>query len=316
MLGKIKSMMEEKGNLLQKVSNFNDELTKKVEMATEELELRNKELQKANATLFETQRRAKKLERLSALAYLVATVAHEIGTPLQSVSGHIQLLLDDKSVNHEIRKKLALVGSQIERTVMILQDLLLNTRQPELKIQKIDLNDLLEELLSLVKPGTVLRKINLVSNLKSGLPSINGDRAQLYQVFLNLLTNAMDSMPEGGDLYIGTSLEGLRSSLDTSGQSHIKIIQKQEDTRVYWKTRERQGEEFITVSIKDTGPGISAETQEKIFEPFFTTKEFGKGSGLGLAISKQIIKSHKGIIEVDSAMGVGTSFTIKLPVSS
>lgn len=179
-----------------------------------------------------------------------------------------------------------IIHSQVERVVQIIQDLLDTVRKPALSMVPVRINQLLEELLYLVTPGISLRGINVKTNLYPLLPDITGDVNQLQELFLNLLTNAMDAMPGGGELEVNTGIN--------------QIAERSKET--------------ITITIKDNGYGIDEASLQKIFEPFFTTKERNKGTGLGLSICRDITKTHHGEIHVSSHVGKGTTFTIVLPV--
>ena len=159
-------------------------------------------------------------------------------------------------------------------------------RKPAPRMVPVRINQLLEELLYLVTPGISLRGINVKTNLYPQLPDITGDVNQLQELILNLLTNAMDAMPGGGELEVNT---GVNQIADGSTET-------------------------ITITIRDNGHGIDESNLQKIFEPFFTTEERRRGTGLGLSICRDIAKTHHGGINVSSHVEKGTTFTIILPV--
>jgi two-component system NtrC family sensor kinase len=274
--------------MLSRINQFNEELTHRVEKATRELAQRNEELRLANESLFQAQRQLVQAEKLSALGHMAATMAHEIGTPLNSISGYIQLMLTEGTGSAVMTKRLKIIESQLDRLAQTIRNLLHSTRQPEPQLQALDINHLLEGMLNLTQPGMSLRGIQLVWQSNAFLPPVAGDPGLLQQVFLNLITNALDAMPQGGMLTIATCPE---VSLSQNGS-------------------------FVEVVVTDSGMGMSNEVKQKALEPFFTTKEPGKGAGLGLAICHEIIRSHHGKLEIESQEGKGSTIRVHLPAFS
>jgi signal transduction histidine kinase len=272
--------------MLSHINQFNEELTRRVETATHELAQRNEELRLANESLFQAQRQLIQGEKLSALGHMAATMAHEIGTPLNSISGYIQLMLAEGTPSEVMTRRLKIIESQLERLTQTIRNLLHSTRQPEPQLQALDINQLLEAIVNLTQPGMSMRGINLMKQLHNSLPPLSGDPGLLQQVFLNLVTNALDSMPEGGVITLSTNLA---EGSPPNGQS-------------------------IEVIVRDNGKGMSDEVRTKAIGPFFTTKEPGKGAGLGLAICDEIIRSHHGKIEIESQEGEGSTIRVQLPV--
>jgi len=273
--------------MLSRINQFNEELNRRIEMATRELALRNEELRLANESLFQAQRQLVQAEKLSALGHVAATMAHEIGTPLNSISGYIQLMLTEEKNSEVMVKRLKIIESQLDRLAQTVRNLLHSTRQPEPRLQRLDINQLLEAMVNLTQPGMTFRGIQLVWQLYPSLPPVAGDPGLLQQVFLNLLTNALDAMPQGGVLTISTTPS---SAIAANG--------------------------FVEVVIEDSGLGMSEEVKRKALEPFFTTKEPGKGAGLGLAICNEIIRSHQGKLEIQSQEGKGSTIRFQLPTFS
>jgi len=274
--------------MLSRINQFNEELTRRVETATRELAQRNEDLRLANESLFQAQRQLVQAEKLSALGHVAATVAHEIGTPLNSISGYIQLMLMEGAGSEVVGRRLRIIESQLDRLAQIIRNLLNSTRQPEPQLQALNINQLLEAMGNLTQPGMSLRGIHLIWQLYASLPPVAGDPGLLQQVFLNLITNAIDAMPQGGVLTISTS-----PSLGVSQNGH-----------------------FVEVTVQDSGSGMSEEVKRKAVEPFFTTKEPGKGAGLGLAICNEIIRSHHGKLEIESQEGKGSTIRLQLPAFS
>ncbi|MDI6755578.1 MAG: ATP-binding protein [Thermodesulfobacteriota bacterium] len=272
--------------MLSRISQFNEELTRRVESATRELAQRNEELRMANESLFQTQRQLVQAEKLSALGHMAATMAHEIGTPLNSISGYIQLMLTEGNYSEVMIRRLKIIESQLERLTQTIRNLLHSTRQPAPKLQALDINQLLEDVLNLTQPEMSMRGVQLVRHLDASLPPVSGDPGLLQQVFLNLMTNALDAMPKGGVLSISTYLA---AAPPLNGQT-------------------------IEVLVIDNGTGMPEEVKRKAIEPFFTTKEPGKGAGLGLAICDEIIRGHHGKLVVESQEGQGSTVRVQLPV--
>jgi len=287
MLGRIEDSYRQNVELLQQINGLNVELKGKVRAATEELEKRNEELRRANEMLFDTQLKLSRTERLAMVGEMAATVAHEIGTPLSSISGHVQLLLQEPGLDPATTSRLKIVEGQIARTVDILQGVLNLSRQPKPALRPLDVNSLLKEILGLTWPGLGLKNVTVKERFTDDFPPVLGDANQLQQVFLNLIVNAVDAMPQGGELRVET---------DSVESQH-----------------EEEASPWVRIQITDTGRGIAPQDQRRIFEPFFTTKDLGEGTGLGLAVCHRILKAHGGIMEVKSQVGMGSTFVILLP---
>jgi two-component system NtrC family sensor kinase len=270
--------------MLARIANFNTELGRKVEEATAESARRNEELRRINEELFETQKNLARLERLAVAGQLAASLAHEIGTPLNSMSGHVQLLARRSTQDEGTRRRLQIIEKQIENIVRTVKQLLSWTHTIDLHLEPVNLRHTLEESVLISSAALRLRGIEVRTELPEDYPTIYADPGYLQQVFLNLINNSMDAMPKGGRLTLR-----LRYPVDGGGRE-------------------------VAVEVADTGQGMSAETLTRIFEPMFTTKRMGTGTGLGLAICDQIIRQHAGRIQVESEPGRGTRFTIILPV--
>ncbi|MDZ7379389.1 MAG: HAMP domain-containing protein, partial [candidate division KSB1 bacterium] len=206
MLVTIRQSTAEKEALLAQIRRFNEELQAKVTEATETLAQRNQELQRVNEALFHSQRQLAQWERLAGMVYQSAAIAHEIGTPLHSIAGYIHLLLSDAQLPDNARRQLQIIESQLDRVAETLRTMLASTDQPTPQRQPLDLNTLLTELLHVTSPGMSLRDVKVHVHLQRDLPLVFADGNQLQQVFLNLITNALDAMPTGGELYIETAL--------------------------------------------------------------------------------------------------------------
>jgi len=288
MLKTIREAHEQNIQLLRQVNQFNEELSKKIEAATSELARRNEELRLLNEALFESQRQLSQSEKLAAVGEVTAAMAHQIGTPLNSISGYIQLMLQDGHLKSKDQDRLKIIESQLDRLADSVKNLLSSTQQPKPQLRTLHVNELLQELIHLSELWFLARSVSVSSQLSPGLPPILGDSTHLQTLFLNLITNALDAMPGGGVLTIRTH--------------QILPPLPSKDGR------------WLKISIADTGIGITDESKKRIFDPFFTTKKMGEGTGLGLAICEKIVKEHSGKIEVESEVGKGSTFLISIPI--
>jgi signal transduction histidine kinase len=220
-------------------------------------------------------------ERMAATGELAAQIAHEINNPLGIIKNYVgiaRMLMPEEDPN---RENLRIVDQEINRTAGIVRRLLKFAKPGSEDIQNVQINQVLEELLALLRGQLFRSKIEISADLAENLPEVSTSTDQMRQVFLNLIKNAEDAMADGGTLSV--------------------------------RTRYRKGR--VEVEIADTGCGIPSGDVKNIFEPFFTTKGV-KGTGLGLSVSYGIIKNYSGEIDVESEPGVGTTFRIQLPVVS
>ena len=257
-------------------------LRERVRDATLELEQRNQQLRETNLELWRTTRRMNELGRLAAAGQTAAHFAHEVGTPLNLISGHVQLLKSDLERDpHDAETRIKTISAQIERIERIVRGMLDKTRF-ETELSPLDLNALLRRLCDAMSPALDKRNIKLVDNLADNLPLIAGSADRLQQLFLNLINNSLDAMPDGGELRVCTAIEAGRN-----GKSHL-----------------------VTVDFADTGLGMTSEIVSHIFDPLYTTKQRGQGTGLGLVIVSQIISEHGATVAVESEPGRGTRFRL------
>lgn len=256
-------------------------LRDRVREATIELEKRNQQLQETNLELWRSNRRMNELGRLAAAGQTAAHFAHEVGTPLNLISGHVQLLKSDLERDpRDAESRIRTISAQIERIERIVRRMLDKTRF-ETELSPLDLNSVLRKLCDAMSPAFDKRDIRLVEDFADNLPLIAGSSDRLQQLFLNLINNSLDAMPEGGEIRIRTTVNGKAGK----GQR-------------------------IVVDFTDTGLGMTAEVMCHIFDPLYTTKGRGHGTGLGLVIVSQIVTEHGGTVEVQSELGKGTSFRL------
>src|SRR5215470_5451091 len=260
---------------------YQKRLEERVQEATVELAERNTQLEEASAALFEIQRELTKFERLAAAGQMAAQFAHEVGTPLNLISGHVQLLAA-RTEDQKTRERLDLISSQIERIERIVRSMLDATRRPRPHFENMDLSALLQRIFEITAPTLAAHQVELITSFDTEIPMILGDGEQLQQVFINLINNSLDAMPFGGKLFFTASTNGANDG-------------------------------YVEIKCRDTGEGIEDEIKPRIFDPLFTTKLRGRGSGLGLAVVSQIIREHGGVIEVESDAGEGAEFKIRFP---
>lgn len=258
----------------------------RVRQATQDLAEKNRELQSANQQLWQAQLEVGRSERLAALGQMAATIAHELGTPLNSVLGYTQLLMRAE-LSPEQAGKLAIVESQVRRMIETIRSVLDRTRDRTPRRTPVALEPLVSEAVALVSSRLAGRAVDVRNEVPPDLPEVPGDTVGLRQVLLNLLTNAIDATEPPGAITIGASL----LSANGSGRQ-------------------------IELRVKDSGHGMSAEALGRVFEPFYTTKAPGSGTGLGLAIVDHIVRAHGGQVLVESAPERGTTMRIRLPLET
>lgn len=225
------------------------------------------------------QEQLRKTERIAELGTLASGMAHEIGTPMNVILGRAEYLLQ-RTADEGMKKGLVTIITQIERITKVMNQLLVFARRKPPDRQFVDLGEIMEDSLEMFQERMTHNRITVEKAIEANLPSIHADRDQLVQVLINLVTNSLHAMPEGGRL---------RMSLDREGN-------------------------HVCLGVSDTGHGMPREIRSKIFDPFFTTKDFGKGTGLGLTVVKGIIEEHGGTIAVESVVDKGTTFWIRLPI--
>jgi two-component system, NtrC family, sensor kinase len=218
-------------------------------------------------------------EKLSSIGLLAAGIAHEVNTPITGISSYTQMLLKNTPESDSRKTILEKIEKQTFRAAEIVNGLLNFARVNGSEYKDLDLNQLINESVTLLDHQMRNSHVRLEPRLDSSIPLVYGNSGKLQQVFVNLLLNARDAMPTGGEVRIQTA----------------------------------KNDTMVVVDITDTGLGISDEDIKRIYDPFFTTKQTGKGTGLGLAVTYGIIQEHGGRIFVDSTPGQGTHFRLKLP---
>jgi signal transduction histidine kinase len=221
-------------------------------------------------------------DRLATIGQLAAGVAHELNEPLNNVLGFAQLAQKCPGLPDQASHDLVKIVATALHAREVIRKLLLFSRQMPSHRSSVDLNKVVTEGLSLFEARCASSGINLQALPAADLPEIIGDAAQLRQVLVNLVVNAVQAMPEGGRLTVATRTSGDR----------------------------------VVLSVRDTGMGMTDETRRQIFVPFFTTKDVGEGTGLGLPVVHGIVSAHGGRIRVESEVGRGSLFEVELPVNA
>jgi signal transduction histidine kinase len=267
---------------------FNQRLANEIEAATQDLSTKNVALGQLNRLLDDLRRENASRVRLATLGQLAAQLAHEIGTPLSSVSGHLQLALLQRELPAGLRDRLDVAVREIARIGRIVRDYLDSTRSMEPERKPSSLAQILTEAVEITGglERSVRARIDLV--VPPDPPGFVTDPGLLRQIIINLLTNGLDAVDQGGRVRIEARME--------SRMGHATAAEQ------------------VVITVTDTGSGIPADDLRRIFEPFYTTKGRGKGTGLGLAICRELIAALSGTIDVQSAPGKGSAFTVRLPL--
>lgn len=236
------------------------------------------EIEKETALLQEQLRHA---DRLATMGQLSAGVAHELNEPLVAILGFAQLLKGSTELSPQAARDVEKIINASLHAREIIRKLMLFTRQMPAKKAKCDLNQLISEGLYFLESRCAKEGIVIIRELENGMPQFSADQSQLYQVLVNLAVNAVQAMPKGGKLTIRTRSDG----------------------------------DNAYMAVEDTGIGMNAEVQKQLFIPFFTTKDVGQGTGLGLAVVHGIVSAHGGAITVNSELGKGSTFEVRLPLN-
>jgi two-component system, NtrC family, sensor kinase len=284
MLGTIHEMTRER-------ERQQEVLRDRVREATAEARRRNEQLEAANLEIWRTSRRLVQLERLAAAGQTAAQFAHEVGTPLNLISCHVQLLRGELTPEQPTAEgRTEIIAEQIDRIERIVRRMLDRTRAEAAELSPLDLNALIRRILETTAPALEERRVELRAELAADLPPVAGDADRLQQVFINLVNNALDAMADGGSLRLTTKLAGAAAG--------------------------RLPGPHVAVEVADTGCGMSAETKKHVFDPLYTTKRCGKGTGLGLVVVRQVMLEHNGEVEVRSEAGRGSVFYLYFPAAA
>lgn len=292
-------MLERLSRADAQIRAFNQRLGEEIEAATHDLSEKNATLNQLNRLLADMRRDNASKVQLATLGQLAAQLAHEIGTPLSSVSGHLQLALLQRDLQPALRDRLEVGSREIERISRIVRDYLDSTRPLEPERKPTDLPRLVDEAIELTRAvdtrrtrgAQVVREVEIDgagagAGDGAALRDLVTDPALLRQILVNLLTNALDAVGNG----------------HTGREARVTVAARAE-------------KDSVLITVRDTGHGIPADDLKRIFEPFYTTKGRGKGTGLGLAICRQLTAALGGTISVESAPDRGSTFFVRLPMS-
>ncbi|VXD13627.1 GHKL domain-containing protein [Marinoscillum sp. 108] len=277
--GTIKIGYRESGDIASKASPFLQEERNLIRIVGRELSLFirrasvEEDKQKLKAQL-------QHAERLAFVGELSAGIAHELNEPLGKILGFSQLLKKGGELNFQQEEDIERIIKASLYTREIIKKLMIFSRQMPQQIVPVNLNTIVSSTLYFIDVRFQSQGINIVERLDPNLPLIQADSVQMSQVLVNLITNAIHALPEGGQVTVST----------------------------------RQKDNAVILAVKDTGTGMPPSVRKKIFEPFFTTKPVGQGTGLGLSVVQGIIDSHDGSIQVTSTRGKGSKFEIRLPI--
>jgi signal transduction histidine kinase len=245
------------------------ETNRKLEATVEELSATTQQLWQAS--------------KLATVGELSASIAHELNNPLATVALRAENLLTHLAEDDQQRHPLEVIAQEVDRMAELVNNLLQFSRRSHRQITTVNLGEEISKSIDLVHYHLRSHNIEVVQEFDEPLPTIQADRQQLCQLFLNLLTNASDAMPQGGTLTM--------------------------------RATSRAPEGGVAIDFADSGEGITPENLEKIWEPFFTTKPEGKGTGLGLAICRRIVEEHGGTMNIISQIGEGTTVRMILPAT-
>jgi signal transduction histidine kinase len=263
---------------------ISEDQTRQLQDALQELENTQQELQARVAAHQAAEARLIQTTKLAAVGEMAAGVAHELNNPLTTVVGFSELVLESLPPDSSQRSDLDVVLREARRARDVVRRLLDFSRQSETVRTRADVNEVVQDVLSLMNHLFHINGVVIDAKFRDNLPWVMIDRNQMKQVFLNLLNNALNAMPKGGELCVNTSLQM------------------------------RYRKPHICIVIKDNGVGIPPENLPRIFEPFFTTRAGQGGTGLGLSVTYGIVAEHGGAIEVESTLGIGSIFTVFLPI--
>jgi signal transduction histidine kinase len=278
MAADLQKISHERETLLSEIKSFNATLQGRITAALSELQAKNDELERLIERISLLREELGQQERLAVVGQLTAAFAHEVGTPLNLVNGHIQMLIGELGSDSPQRERLDTILAQIGRVGEIVRKLLGLAKPMEIRRETVELKSLLSEMQRLWTPALAAHKVQFQARIPDGC-SLNVDRKQLEQVFINLINNALDAMQNGGSITLQVA---------------------------------KVGPDGWGFALSDTGTGIQPDILNKVFKPMFTTKPEGKGTGLGLPICREIIRAHGGEISIESEEWGGTTVRFTL----
>jgi signal transduction histidine kinase len=276
------------------------ELDRKIEVRTRD-ELRElaqafNEMTVQLARVHELEDKLRRSERLAALGTMAAGIAHDVRNPLTSISILSQMIIQDFD-SPKLRERFTrIIPRELDRVTKVIGDMLELARPTAPVLAPTDLNTVLTGILESFEPHTAAQKVRIVTTLSPGLPLVQADQKRLERCFTNVIQNAVQAMPDGGDLHVATGITATSGPPRPADEVDVGVVAAR----------------MAQVTVRDTGVGIAPEALAHIFDPFFTTKDYG--TGLGMAITHRIVEDHRGTIDVLSQPGHGTTVLIRLPL--
>jgi two-component system, NtrC family, sensor kinase len=277
------------GNLALKGHDEFTELAQAINQMCENLGQAQKHAQQETERRIDALHQLRHTERLATLGQISSGIAHELGTPLNVISGRAKILVQEALSKDEVAENARTIVMQVERVTGIIREFLDFARRPQLQGQPVNIADAIQRTMRLLEPLAKKSQVEMRFTGAAADATVKGDRNQLQQVFSNIMMNAVQVMTAGGAITVACRI----------------------DTR---DIDPRRGVRCVVVDMRDTGPGVAPGDREKIFEPFYTTKDPGKGTGLGLSIARDIVRDHGGDITVGGEPGGGAVFSVVLPI--
>lgn len=271
---------DEIGQLSSAFTQMTFDLKKADEKLVEWAKTLEQKVEERTEELRKTQNQLLQSEKMASLGKLAAGVAHEINSPLTGILTYSSLLHKAKKDDDPDKEDLEVIVNETNRCKMIVKGLLEFARQTEPQKALSDITEVINKSINLISHQASIQNVKIDKKIQPDIPKILIDGGQIQQVFINILLNAIEAMPQGGTLTISSGIK----------------------------------DDLAVIEFTDTGIGIPEGNLPKIFDPFFTTKKQGKGTGLGLSVSYGIIERHRGKLDVKSQVGRGTTFTVKLPI--
>jgi signal transduction histidine kinase len=268
----------------------------------EYLQAAHGEIMAGTQARLELERQVQQAQKLAAVGRLASEVAHEIGTPLNIISGRAEMIQKGLQALQALSPNVDTILRQIERIGGIMQQLLEYARPRRPAIRPVAVGPIFNRTVELLEPVARQRQVGVEVQVPESLPPLLADPDHLQQVLLNLVTNALDATPPGGQVRL--------AAFDPARTHTAEPADRRPHVR-----RGQPDEPYLTLRVADTGCGMPGQRLEQIFEPFFSTKERAGGTGLGLPIVEDIVLAHRGAIEVRSAEGAGTTVVLRWPVS-
>jgi two-component system NtrC family sensor kinase len=264
-------------DMLARLEGFNAALHERVREATDELRAKNVQLGDSYYQLLMLREALARAERMAALGHMAASVAHQAGTPLNLVSGYVQMVRADSTLDPRVRERLLIVETQIQQVTRVLRTMLDQARQP-LQRERTGIAGIVERVCDLAAPRAAQADVRVERMVPEPPPVVDVDVVQFELVLLALVSNALDAMPHGGTLTVHAAATGAG----------------------------------VRIEVADTGPGVPADRLDRIFEPWMTTKPAGQGTGLGLGIARDVVSAHGGTIVARNRESGGAVFIIEL----